>query len=678
MESSDEGALGRLKVLREQVSHHIHCYHVLDQPEISDAQFDVLFDELVQLETDFPHLQTPDSPSLRVGGGPSMAFKQVTHAVPMLSLDKCTTEIELRDWMSRSQQRLDTSEPIQWTCEPKIDGVAVSLVYEHGRLVLASTRGDGHSGEDITSNVRTIRSIPIRLQARDVPQRFEVRGEIYIPLNDFVRYNAEAERNGVKPMINPRNGAAGSLRQLDARITAARPLTMFCYSLGAVDDDWQPETHMEVIAQFATWGLRVNPLMQSIDDLAAGMAYVEKISNFRSQLGYDIDGVVFKVNRLSQQRRLGAVTRKPRWAIAYKYPAEEVVTQVENVEFQVGRTGSISPVARLHPFFVGGVTVSNATLHNMDEITRLDLKVGDWVMVRRAGDVIPQVAAVIASRRPADAIEIMLPTQCPSCGSPIIHSSEESVARCSAAKQACPAQRKEALKHFASRLAMDIDGLGEKLLEQMVDIGLVRDAADLYRLSAQEIAGLERMGQKSAENLVNALQRSKATTLPRFIYALGIREVGEATAAALAGHFGQLDQIMHASADSLQEVDDVGPVVASRLVEFFANTAHCALIEGLIGLGVCWPDVEVSSPAELPLLGQVWVLTGTLEKMPRQQAKARLIALGAKVSGSVSAKTHQVVAGPGAGSKLEKAQELGVSVINETEFIEQLRTLADD
>ncbi len=664
---ADEAAQ-RLAELRRALNYHLHRYHVLDAPEIADAEYDRLFDELVALEAEHPDLVTVDSPSQRVGGAPSDQFDKVTHEVAMLSLDKCTSAEELSDWIARCEGRLTDPSAMSFTCEPKIDGVAVALVYEQGVLAMAATRGDGQTGEDITSNVRTIKSVPLKLEADNLPPRFEVRGEVYIPTRDFHEFNERAVASGEKPMINPRNGAAGSLRQLDSRITASRPLTMFCYSLGWVDGGWQPETHSQVIEQFRQWGLRVNDRLEEVADLTACMAYVEALQEARPSLGYDIDGVVIKVNQLALQSELGNVTRKPRWAIAFKYPAEEATTQVENVEFQVGRTGSITPVARLEPVFVGGVTVSNATLHNMDEIARLGLHIGDRVMIRRAGDVIPQVVSVIESKRPDDAQPIALPSACPSCGSPIVQPEDEAVARCSASHNVCPAQRKEGLKHFASRLAMDIDGLGDKLVEQMVDEALITHAGDLYRLSVEQVAALERMGEKSAQNLIDALERSKATTLAKFIYALGIREVGEATAANLARHFGDLAKLMAADTDSLEQVDDVGPIVAGKIADFFADADNRRVVEDLVAQGVDWPQPEQKRDDNL-LTGQTWVLTGTLERMTRNDAKAMLVALGAKVSGSVSAKTHQVVAGPGAGSKLAKATELDVPVMDEEAFI---------
>ncbi|MCR9261995.1 MAG: NAD-dependent DNA ligase LigA [Pseudomonadaceae bacterium] len=672
MAASKKADKARLQQLRDELNHHIHRYHVLDEPEISDGQYDALYDELLSIEAAHPDWVTSDSPSQRVGGAPLAEFNQVRHDVPMLSLEKCTTADELGEWIERCKGLLDQPEKLRLSCEPKIDGVAVALNYEQGVLVLAATRGDGETGEDITANVRTIKSIPLRLSAADVPDRVQVRGEIYIPQSDFEAYNKKAVALGLKPMINPRNGAAGSLRQLDSKITAERPLTMFCYSMGATEGSWQPETHAEVIETFSRWGLRTNPLVRVVADRDGALAYINEIQELRHTLGYDIDGVVVKVNALSMQAELGTVTRKPRWAIAFKYPAEEAVSRVDKVEFQVGRTGSITPVARLQPVFVGGVTVSNATLHNMDEISRLDLHLGDWVMIRRAGDVIPQVVSVILSRRPADAAAISLPERCPACDSPIVRTGDEAVARCSASPQVCPAQRKEGIKHFASRLALDIDGLGDKLVEQMVDQGLIATSADLFALSVTDIASLERMGEKSAANLVAALEASKETTLAKFIYALGIRDVGEATAAALAQHFADLQALIKAGPEELEQVDDVGPIVAGRILEFFADADNLKIVTQLIEAGVRWPAIEKGANSEL-LKGQTWVLTGTLTSLSRNEAKAILVGMGAKVAGSVSAKTHQVVAGPGAGSKLEKAQKLNLPVMDEEEFLQYLQ-----
>ena len=670
--------IARAADLRQQLDHHLHRYHVLDSPEISDAQYDALFDDLVKLEKQYPELIEPTSPTQRVGAAPLSQFSKVQHEVPMLSLDKCTSEDELDDWIGRCKSRVDDPNRLQYTCEPKIDGVAVALVYEQGQLVLAATRGDGQVGEDITANVKTIGAIPLVLSAAKnappIPERLEVRGEIYIPIDAFHEFNKQAVAQDEKPLINPRNGAAGSLRQLDSRITASRPLTWFCYSLGWCSNDWQPNTHSQVMQAFQQWGLRTNARLQLNNNLAQCMAYIDELLEARSNLGYDIDGVVVKVDDLSQQNELGAVTRKPRWAIAYKYPAEEAVTVLQDVEFQVGRTGSITPVARLEPVFVGGVTVSNATLHNMDEIARLELKVGDTVMIRRAGDVIPQIVSVIESKRPKNAQAIHLPIECPSCGSAVQQIEDEAVARCSASHNVCPAQRKEGLKHFASRLAMDIDGLGDKILEQMVDLELVHTAADLYQLELEQIAGLERLADKSAKNLLDALQKSKDTTLNRFIYALGIREVGEATALNLANHFGDIDSLMIAEIESLEQVDDVGPIVANRIANFFASEENVSVVKRLQASGVNWPQLTKSDEAQR-LTGQTWVLTGTLEQMSRNEAKEKLVAVGAKVAGSVSKKTTQVVAGPGAGSKLTKAQELGVPVMDEDEFVTFLNRL---
>ncbi|NKB97279.1 MAG: NAD-dependent DNA ligase LigA [Pseudomonadales bacterium] len=669
----------KLAELRAAVAHHMYRYHVLDEPEVADAEYDALFDELLSLEAAHPELTSSESPTQRVGGQPLSHFEKVSHEVAMLSLDKTTTRTELEDWIQRCRNRLGDEVSLNFFCEPKIDGVAVALVYEDGRLVLASTRGDGQTGENITANVKTIPSVPLRIPVSQesgipIPVRMEVRGEIYIPVDQFREFNQRAINQGDKPMINPRNGAAGSLRQLDPKITASRPLTMFCYSLGWTEGDWQPSAHSQVIAQFESWGLRTNPLVRRVDELDSMMSYVDEVLAKRSDLGYDIDGVVVKVDELDQQETLGAVTRKPRWAIAYKYPAEEATTELQEVEFQVGRTGSITPVARLKPVFVGGVTVSNATLHNMDEISRLDLRIGDHVMIRRAGDVIPQVVSVIQSRRPKDAVEVVLPTVCPSCGSAVTQTEDEAVARCSASHNVCPAQRKEGLKHFASRLAMDIDGLGDKLIEQFVDLGLVANAADIFHLEMSQIAAIERMAEKSATNLVEAIAASRATTLQRFIYSLGIREVGEATALSLANQFRSIEALIAADVEALVSVPDVGPIVAEKIRLFFADSENVAVVESLVGAGVNWPEIELPDAGTVSLVGQTWVLTGTLEQMTRNEAKAILVGVGAKVAGSVSAKTHQVVAGPGAGSKLAKAKELEVPVMDEDEFVTFLKT----
>ena len=673
--------------LQRRLGEYNHHYHVLDDPQIADVDYDALFDELVELEGRFPELVSPDSPTQRVGAPPLSAFDSVKHSLPMLSLDKSTTIEELEAWIERCGNRVDRSfgDVSQWqfTCEPKIDGVAVSLLYEEGLLRRGATRGDGENGEDITINVKTIGAIPLRLQGNDYPAELEVRGEIYMPLADFARFNETALASGTKPLVNPRNGAAGSLRQLDSRVTASRPLSMFSYSAG-LTGDWAPSTHSEVLQSFAAWGLRTNAATQVVTGLAGCVEYISQLEAQRAKLGYEIDGVVIKVNELALQRELGNVTRKPRWAIAYKYAAQEATTVVEGVEFQVGRTGAVTPVARLAPVFVGGVTVSNATLHNMDEIQRLDLRLHDTVIVHRAGDVIPKVVKVVTSSRPAKAELIEMPDACPSCGAVLTQDPDEVILRC--INSACPAQLKELLKHFASRLALDIEGLGDKLVELLLAEGLVSSPVDLFALDAQAVAQLPRMGAKSAQNVIDAIARSRTTTLPRFLYALGIREVGEATAAALANHFGRLDAILAAGLAEFEIIDDVGPIVAQRIRAFFDDPAQLAIVQDLRAAGLNWPEFDPAerqeAAASLPLADQTWVLTGTLETLKRSDAKAALVALGAKVAGSVSAKTTQVVAGPGAGSKLDKARSLDVPVMDEAAllafFVREGVQLGDD
>ena len=666
-------AKARLAELRCLLHHHNHLYHVLDAPAISDHEYDALFDELLNLEREHPDWVTPDSPTQRVGGAALEEFAPVTHEVAMLSLEKVADERELADWANRCRTRLGDA-PTAYCCEPKIDGVAVALVYQEGRLALGATRGDGRTGEDITVNVRTIPMVPLRLHGADIPPRFEVRGEVYISKADFTAFNERATERGERTLVNPRNGAAGSLRQLDPKLTAQRPLSMYCYSLGWAEGGWRPQTHTEALQRLSAWGLRTNPETELAADLAGCQAYIARIAKGRDALAYEIDGVVVKVDALDQQQRLGTLTRRPRWAVAYKYPAQEATTEVLEVEFQVGRTGAITPVAKLAPVFVGGVTVGKATLHNMDEIARLDLRIGDRVKVRRAGDVIPQVVSIIAAARPPRAPTVQLPTQCPACGSPVTRPQGEVVARCGAASL-CPAQRKEGLLHYASRLAMDIEGLGAKLVDQLVDKGLVKTPDDLFRLDPETLAGLPRMGEKSARNLLTALNNSKSTTFARFIHALGIHEVGEATAQNLATHFGRLDALRQADAEQLELVRDVGPIVAAKVADYFSHADNIAIVEGLVSQGVHWPDVPASAATPPPLSGQTWVLTGALEKMPRAQAKRQLQGLGAKVAGSVSKKTSQLVAGPGAGSKLAQAEALGVPVMDEAEFLQLLHKL---
>ena len=668
--AGDRGAAAEAAALRQQVDYHLRRYHVLDDPEISDAEYDALFDRLAALEAAHPELATPDSPTRRVAPPPVEKFAEVRHATPMLSLDKCSSPEELSAWETRCRRLLDDSDPLRYFCEPKIDGVAVSLLYEGGALVRAATRGDGERGEDITANVATIDAVPRRLAGPDVPAQLEVRGEIYMPLSGFKAFNERALAKGERPLVNPRNGAAGSLRQLDAGATAARPLSMFCYSAGD-NAAWEPARHSAVLAAFTAWGLPVNPRAQVQQDLTGCARYIDQLLAQRDALDYAIDGAVVKVDDLATRRKLGQVTRKPRWAMAYKYPAEEASTVLEGVSFQVGRTGAITPVARLRPVFVGGVTVSNATLHNMDEVARLGVRIGDTVLIHRAGDVIPRVSRVNESLRPPSAAEVAPPSACPVCGAPIARAEGEVVARCSGGLR-CGAQQRERLRHFASRLALDIEGLGDKLVDQLVSRGLAANPADLYRLTKPALEGLERMGAKSAENLLAALDASKRTTFARFIFALGIREVGETTAAALAAHFGSLEALLAADVEALQAVDDVGPVVAAQVVAFFADATNLELARQLHhDVGIAWetPERPQEARKEAPLAGETWVLTGQLEVLARDEAKARLVALGAKVAGSVSKNTTRVVAGPGAGSKLRKAEQLAVPVLDEPAFL---------
>ncbi len=662
--------------LREQLNQHNYRYYVLDQPSIPDAEYDRLMRRLQSLEESFPALRTPDSPTQRVGATPLSSFESVTHEVPMLSLDNAFSDEELEAFQQRICDRLKHHEPLSYVCEPKLDGVAVSLIYEDGVLVRGATRGDGASGENITENVRTIGSIPLRLQGDDFPARLEVRGEIYMPRAGFERLNQAAREAGEKIFVNPRNAAAGSLRQLDSRITASRPLEMAAYSTGLIEG-WpeklaQPDDHYGILLQLKSWGFRVSEEVAVATGLQGCLDYYARLATKRDSLPYDIDGIVFKVNDLSLQRRLGFVARAPRWAIARKFPAQEEMTRLLDVEFQVGRTGAVTPVARLEPVFVGGVTVSNATLHNQDEMRRLGVMKGDTVIVRRAGDVIPQVVSVVLDKRPADAVDISFPTECPVCDAPVEKTEGEAVMRCSGGL-VCPAQRKQAIKHFASRKAMDIDGLGDKLVEQLVDKGLVNSVDGLYALHLEQLTALERMAEKSARNILAALEASKKTTLSRFLYALGIREVGEATARALAQHFLSLEAIRAASEEELQEVEDVGPVVAHFVADFFRQPHNLEEVDKLIAAGVSWPAIEPVDSADHPLSGETWVLTGTLESMSRAEGKEKLQLLGARVAGSVSAKTSCVVAGSSAGSKLKKAESLKIPVIDEAAFVRLLK-----
>ena len=659
--------------LREQLEHHNHRYYVLDDPEIPDSEYDRILRKLKSLEAEYPELLTPESPTQRVGAAPLKSFGQIRHEMPMLSLDNSFNPEDQVDFNRRVKDRLNSSEDIEYACEPKLDGIAVSLLYEKGLLVRGATRGDGATGENITQNVRTIESIPLKLMGDDWPERLEVRGEIYIPKAGFDALNKRARAREEKVFVNPRNAAAGSLRQLDSRITAKRPLTMYCYSAGIIEGGELPSRHSDILEQFKHWGLRVNSETSVVSGVQACEEYYEQMAEKRESLPYEIDGIVYKVNDIAQQQQLGFVARAPRWAIARKFPAQEAITILKDVEFQVGRTGAITPVARLDPVFVGGVTVSNATLHNMDEVQRLDIRIGDSVVIKRAGDVIPKVDRVVISRRTDDVKEIELPERCPICDSEIEQDEGEAAARCSGGLY-CSAQRKEAIKHFSARKAFDIEGLGDKLVEQLVERQMVSHVADLFSLTHNQLCSLERMGKKSADNLLSALEKSRITTLPRFIYALGIREVGEATALSLANHYHELDAIMSATTDDLQTVDDVGPVVASHIEKFFRQEHNLEVIDALLKAGIEWPTEALSEDAGAqPLDGEIWVLTGSLQSITRDEGKAILQNLGAKVTGSVSAKTSAVLAGEKAGSKLAKAEKLGVRVVTEEEFNE-LRT----
>ncbi|WP_299016048.1 NAD-dependent DNA ligase LigA [uncultured Photobacterium sp.] len=660
----------QLKALREQLAYHGHRYYVEDNPEIPDAEYDRLMQQLLALEAEHPELVTVDSPSQRVGGKPLDGFTQVTHELPMLSLDNAFSDDDLRAFEKRMQDRLIPSVSLNYCCEPKLDGLAVSLMYENGILVQAATRGDGTTGENITTNVRTIRSIPLKLQGEGWPERLEVRGEVFMPKQGFDELNERAQKKGEKTFANPRNAAAGSLRQLDSKITATRPLSFFAYSVGVVEGMELAASQFERLIQLKEWGIPMCPEIRQLNSLEDVIAYYQYIAEKRQALSYEIDGVVIKVDAIDTQDQLGFVARAPRWAIAYKFPAQEEMTLLNNVEFQVGRTGAITPVAKLEPVFVGGVTVSNATLHNADEVERLGVMIGDTVIIRRAGDVIPQIVSVVESRRPEGAEPIVFPMVCPVCESKVERVEGEAVARCSGGLF-CQAQRKEALKHFVSRKALDVDGCGEKVIEQLVDREMVSTPADLFKLSAGVLTVLERMGPKSAQKLVDSLTKSTLTTLPRFLYSLGIREVGEATAANLALHFETLDAIAKASKEQLIEVPDVGTIVAEHLYNFFREDHNLKVINDLIEVGIHWPTIEKPEDGvELPLDGKIVVLTGSLSQLTRSDAKAALQELGAKVTGSVSKKTDLLVAGEAAGSKLTKAQELGIEIWDEQALVD--------
>jgi DNA ligase (NAD+) len=663
-------AQARAIELRKLIDQHNYLYHALDSPEISDAEFDRLMRELKALETDNPDLITPDSPTQRVGAVPVSELAEVVHTTPMLSLDNAFADEDVIAFDRRVRERLEGVDSVEYAAEPKLDGLAVSFRYEKGRLVQAATRGDGARGEDVTHNVRTVKAVPLKL--RDgAPESLEVRGEIFMPIAGFKEMNRRALEKGEKAYVNPRNAAAGIVRQHDPRLTEGRPLDVYFYGIGEVKGWKQPATHSDSLQQLREWGLKISPLLRVVEGADGVLAYYRDMGEKRAKLAYEIDGVVYKVNRYALQRELGFVARAPRWAIAHKFPAHEENTTVRDVEFQVGRTGALTPVARLEPVFVGGVTVSNATLHNMDEVERKDVRIGDTVVIRRAGDVIPEVVKVIIERRPKAAKIVKLPAKCPICGSDVEREEGEAVARCTGGLF-CPAQRKESLRHFASRRAMDIEGLGTKIIDQLVEEDLVRSPADLYKLTLEQLAQLDRMGEKSAAKLVDALEHSKNTTLARFLYALGIRDVGEATAAALASHFGKLEPLLTADEATIQEVADIGPIVAAHVHHFFQQDHNREVIAETRKLGVQWPEQKPRAVVEGHLTGKTFVITGTLDSMSRDEAGDRIVALGGKVSGSVSKKTSYVIAGAEPGSKLKKAQELGVEVLDEAGLLRLL------
>ncbi len=654
----------KIEQLREQLRNHAWRYYVLDDPEVPDAEYDRLYRQLQQLEQAHPELLSSDSPTQRVGAQPLTTFAQIHHQQPMLSLDNVFSEDELTAFDRRAHERLHSDAPIDYAAEPKLDGLAISIRYEQGQLIYAATRGDGNTGENVTQNIRTIESVPLKLLGDDFPKVLEVRGEVFMPKAGFEKLNQQARRNGEKTFANPRNAAAGSLRQLDPRITANRPLSWYCYAVGVVEGGQLADTHSAMMQQLKQYGFPVCAEAQVVKGVAGCMAYYRQLLARREQLAYDIDGIVYKVNAISQQQLLGFVARAPRWAIAHKFPAQEEMTEILDVDFQVGRTGAITPVARLKPVFVGGVTVKNATLHNMDEIRRKDIHIGDRVIIRRAGDVIPEVVKVVISRRTDRVREVIMPTKCPVCGSVIEQLEGEAVARCTGGLF-CEAQRAQAIKHYASRKAMDIDGLGNKLIEQLVAGNTIQTPADLYTLSVSRLASLDRMAEKSAQNIVNAIDNSKQPLLSRFIYAMGIREVGESTARHLAENLMSLDALMQADIETLQAIQDIGPIVAQHIVTFFQQRHNREVINKILAAGVVIQNPEKVAVDNQPLQSKTFVITGTLPSLSREQAKTLLLHAGAKVSGSVSSKTDYLLAGEKAGSKLTKASLLGVTVIDE-------------
>ena len=664
-------AAARAAQLRELLERYNYRYHALDDPEVPDAEYDKLMVELRALETQYPQLLTPNSPTQRVGAAPISAFGAVKHRVAMLSLDNAFSDEEVRDFDRRIQERLATSGPIRYSAEPKLDGLAVSARYENGSYVQGATRGDGETGEDITQNLRTIKALPLTLRGTKFPKVLEVRGEVFMPFAGFRRFNEEAAARGEKSFINPRNAAAGSLRQLDPRMTAARPLDLFIYGVGVIEGGELPAFHSETLKQLRSLGFKICPQSTVVDSIEGCLQYYREMSTARATLPYQIDGVVYKVDDVNLQRKLGFISRAPRWAIAHKFPAEEALSVIRGIEFQVGRTGALTPVARLEPTFVGGVTVSNATLHNMDELTRKDVRVGDTVVIRRAGDVIPEVARVLPERRLPGAELVRLPSHCPVCGNSVVREGDQAVARCTGGRL-CAAQRKGEVQHFASRRAMDIQGLGDKLVEQLVDNDWVNTPADLFSLQAGSLATLERMGEKSALKLQSAIESAKHTTLPRFLYALGIRDVGEATALALAQYFPEIGDLRVAGEEEIQRVPDVGPVVAKQVAAYFRDPDNAAAVDRLLAAGITWPRIAAVSRGGT-LSDKSFVLTGTLVSLTRDEATDAIQRLGGKVSGSVSKKTGYVVAGAEAGSKLKKAEQLGIEILDEAAFLKLLK-----
>lgn len=670
---SDQEIQDKIKALRDKVHLYDYQYYVLDDPSVPDSEYDRCFKELQKLEAKYPQFVTSNSPTQRVGVTPASSLKPTAHRQPMLSLSNVFDTEELQAFIKRVSDWLERNpDELVFTCEPKLDGLAVNLTYERGQLTSAATRGDGRVGENITNNIKTISAVPLKLLGDDIPEVIEVRGEVYMPIAGFEAFNEKARQAGEKTFANPRNAAAGSLRQLNPSITASRPLAIYCYGIGAYKGMVLPDSHFEQLMVLKHMGFRIAPEIEVVRGLDGCLTYYNRLQEKRSSLPYEIDGVVYKIDSMAQQNVLGYVARAPRFACAHKFPASEEITTLEGVDFQVGRTGALTPVARLKPVAVGGVTVSNATLHNMDEIERKDIRIGDEVIVRRAGDVIPEVVSVLKDKRPVKTKIITLPSHCPVCGADVIREEGEAVARCTGGLF-CKAQRKRAVWHFASRKAMDIDGLGDVLIEQLVDNDRLKDVSDLYTLTIDELADYPRMGQKSAENLITAIDKSKNTTFQRFIYALGIREIGEASAQILATHFASISDLKNAKIEDLMALKDIGPVAADNVVYFLAQDHNIDVIEKLVNYGVIWPKPEVKSVDENhPFYGKTIVLTGSLSSMSRDDAKAKLMALGAKVTGSVSAKTDYVVAGEDPGSKYTKAQDLGVTILTEEEFLSRL------